>query len=129
MRPLLIGTAIVLALAGCGNATGASSGTDPVPPQYRVTGEVVAAPACPVVRDGQKCPPKPVLDANVVISRAGDDVVSVSTGGDGAFEATLPAGTYTVTATQVGGLGSTASRVVKVPQQTSIRISVDSGIR
>ncbi|MEO7148258.1 MAG: carboxypeptidase-like regulatory domain-containing protein [Terrimesophilobacter sp.] len=114
---LLVATAVVL-LSGCNVHTGI------------VLGSVLAAPACPVQRADQPCPPRPVPGASVVAMVG--DVISGSTLTDsnGAFQLELPTGRYLITATNVGGMRTTATEQVTISDTPRrVVLVVDSGIR
>ena len=114
-----------LTLAACGNTT-ASSGSTAV-----VQGTVLAAPGCPVERAASPCPAIRVSGASIVASLGTVEVARVRSAPDGSFTLTLPAGTYTLTATRPGGYRTLASRVVQVTASSAstITITLDSGIR
>lgn len=123
--PVALLAAAMLALAGCaasGDGEGGRSG--------EVTGVVLAAPACPVVRVDEPCPPRPVAGA-LVEAFEGDDLRGTTrTGNDGSFRLELPHGSYLVTATNTGGLATTASEAVMVSDTpVELELVVDSGIR
>ena len=114
-----------VALAGCGlvpTQPGAAAA---------VRGMVVAAPGCPVERTDSPCPAFHVAGAIVVASRGDTKVTGVRSAQDGSFTLSLPAGTYTLTATAPGGYQSSASKVVDVPADgdVTVTITLDSGIR
>ncbi len=71
------------------------------------------------------------MGADVVASQGDSRVAETHSGADGSFSLTLHAGTYTITATESGGLQNSAVKVVRVPQQglAGVTITVDSGIR
>ena len=96
-----------------------------------VRGVVLAAPGCPVERQDSPCPARRVGDAEVFASQGDSRVADARSGSDGTFSFALPAGMYTITATESQGLRSSASQVVLVPSHgtTSVTITVDSGIR
>jgi hypothetical protein len=123
MRRLLVLTALLV--AGC-----ASSGTHAAA-RGDVTGRVLSAPSCPVMRAGVPCPPRPVTGAQLVALRGGDEVASTRTDAAGRFGLTLPAGRYVIRATNAGAYASTAQRqlVVRAETTVTIRLVVDSGIR
>ncbi len=114
-----------LSLAACGHATSAPPGT------RLVQGTVLAAPGCPVERPGSPCPAIRVPGASVVASRGTVEVARARSAADGSFSLALPAGTYTLTATRLDGYRSSASRVVRVPADgtVTVTLTLDSGIR
>jgi hypothetical protein len=115
------------ALAGCGTGSGpaASAGS------ATLTGQVLAAPSCPVERAESPCPPRPVRGATVEVLRAGDRVATATTDDQGRFVTVVPAGSLLVRATNVGGYRSTAEQRVEAAAggTVTVRLVVDSGIR
>ncbi len=92
---------------------------------------VLASPGCPVERVDSPCPAIHVSGA-VVVARQGDaQLAQVRSSADGSFTLSLPAGTYTITATAPGGYRSQSSRVVLLHGQAdqTVTITLDSGIR
>jgi hypothetical protein len=112
----------VIAVA-CTASTPARSGT--------LEGTVLSAPSCPVERVGSPCPPRPVAGATVEAYRGSHGVAQTATGRSGGFLLRLPAGSYLVRATNVGGYRSTAATQVTVSadRPVSVTLTVDSGIR
>ena len=128
--PMLAALAVLVApLAGCASAPSASPPRSSPPAVGTVAGTVLSAPSCPVERLASPCPPRPVVGATVAFR--GPTSRTVRTGAGGRFTAHVPAGTYTVTATNTGGLRTTATRTVTVRAgaTVSVRLVVDSGIR
>ncbi|MBV9098127.1 MAG: hypothetical protein JO079_08715 [Frankiaceae bacterium] len=126
VRRLVVAALLPLVVVGCGSggqSPGGSAGT--------VSGVVLSAPSCPVERAGSPCPPRTVSGADVVAVRAGKTVAHVRAGADGRFEFQFAAGDYTVTARQVGGIGTSASAmvVVRAGLVATVTLTVDSGIR
>ncbi len=115
--------AAVLGLCGCASQSGTGhSGV--------VTGFVLTAPACPVERIGQECPPRPVSGA-AVVALDGDAVRgSTLTDSTGAFHLRLLEGRYVIRASNVGGYASTAAEQVVISDiPVQLTLVVDSGIR
>ncbi len=112
-------------LVGCGSAGSGQAAS------ARVLGTVLSAPGCPVQQVASPCPPFRVAGADVVALRGGVAVVSARSAADGTFVMSVPAGTYTFTATSSGGYRSSVSQVVHVPAQgdLTITLTIDSGIR
>lgn len=123
IREVLVALVAAVVLTGC-------SGGDDGGSAVVVTGQVLAAPSCPVERVGQPCPPRPVPDA-VVIALIGDQQRGETTSDErGRFRLMLPAGRYTIRATNPGGYASTASAEVTVSTApVQVTLTVDSGIR
>ncbi len=109
----------------------------PAGPTYPIGGQALAGPTCPVEPASPlpgQCAPRPVAGAVLVITDgAGHTVTRVTTGADGRWNASIPAGTYTITPEPVQGLLGTAKAVEvsvavgSVP--TAIEIDYDTGIR
>ena len=95
-----------------------------------VTGTVRSAPSCPVERINSPCPPRPV-DGGLVDALVNGQVrAHTHTDSSGRFHLSLPYGSYTIRATNVGALRTTATRTVHVRRATvAITLVVDSGIR
>jgi Carboxypeptidase regulatory-like domain len=121
-----IAAVATVGLAGCAGGSAASSG-----PHGTVEGRVLSAPSCPVQLVGSPCPPRAVVGATVVATRADRRVASTHTAAGGGFSLRLAPGRYLVTATNVGGFASTAASTVDVRLDTVARLTltVDSGIR
>jgi hypothetical protein len=116
---------LALCLAACASA-GSSPGSD----QLTLTGIVRAEPGCPgPVRLDSPCPPRPVAGATVEAERDRRSVARTTTDRNGRFTLRLPAGTYRVTATNAGGLRTTATQTVVLTANTDITLTVDSGMR
>ncbi|MDT4938951.1 MAG: hypothetical protein QOG80_2622 [Pseudonocardiales bacterium] len=96
-----------------------------------VVGTVLSGPRCPVERVGSPCPPGPVSGADVAALSGGRIRAATKSDGRGGFRLTVPPGSYTITATNVGAYRSTATQqVVVAPGQTvSISLLLDTGIR
>jgi Carboxypeptidase regulatory-like domain len=117
--------AAVLWLCGCADRFGPVTGHSGI-----VTGLVLTAPACPVERVDQECPPRPVSGAAVVAADGEAVRGSTLTDSAGAFHLTLPDGRYVIRATNVGGDASTACEPVAISDTpVHITLVVDSGIR
>ncbi len=124
-RFVLVLLAAVLSLCACAGPGGPDTGRTGV-----VTGFVLSAPACPVERVGQECPPRPVPGASVVALDGEAVRGSTLTDGAGAFHLTLPDGRYVIKASNVGGYVSTATEPVVISKTpVHITLVVDSGIR
>ena len=96
--------ALCVSLIGCGAETPAGSG-------FQVTGHAHAGPTCPVVHNppDPACDDRPVVGASLaIIDAGGREVTVVETDVRGIFEATLPAGRYTLVPQPVEGLMGTA---------------------
>jgi hypothetical protein len=81
-----------------------------------------------------QCAPRSVPGAVLVITDAdGHEVARATTGADGLWSASLPAGTYTITPQPVQGLLGTAHafviRVADGSVPTTLEIDYDTGIR
>jgi hypothetical protein len=130
MHPrLAIGVTLLwaLLLASCTPPSGAS---------YPVGGRAVAGPVCPVERipPDPACAPRPVVGAVLVISAAdGHEVARATTGTDGRWTLTLPAGAYMLTPQPVEGLLGNASplqfTVGATGSSVGLDVTYDTGIR
>ena len=128
-RTRRLAAAIVLTLAtvltGCASA-GHPAGTDLI----TLTGTVRAAPACPGPESlDSPCPPRPVDGATVDADQGGHRVARTTTDGAGRFTLRLAAGTYQITATNTGGIRSTATTTATLPGTSDLTLVVDSGMR
>ena len=122
---LAVATAVAL-LTSCGSSSPRPSNAA----RGVLTGVVDSAPTCPVEQAGSPCPPRPVAGAAVVALRGTDARSMARTDAQGRFRLTLAYGTYTIRATNVGGIGSTATKIVTIgPTNAPIELTVDSGIR
>lgn len=116
--------AAVLLLGAC--RAGPAGGV----PRSPVDGVVFSAPSCPVERAGVPCPPRRVSGAVVVAATGGHEIARTRTDRHGRFRLELPRGTYLIAVTTAGGYVSRAARTVVVGAgPTSVRLTVDSGIR
>jgi len=129
MRGLLCVAFLLIAVVACTPAPGA--------PTYQIGGQALAGPTCPVEpaspAPGQ-CAARPVAGAVLVITDAtGHEVTRATTGADGRWSASVPAGLDMITPQAVQGLLGTANAVQvnvapgSVP--TSIQFLYDTGIR
>jgi hypothetical protein len=129
MRALLVVACLLVALAACTPAPGA--------PTYLISGQALAGPTCPVEPASPlpgQCAARPVAGAVLVITdSAGHEITRATTGADGRWTASVPAGLDMITPQAVQGLLGTANAVQvnvaagSVP--TSIEIIYDTGIR
>jgi hypothetical protein len=100
-----------------------------------LSGQVVAGPVCPVVRDppDPECADRPVPDATLVIEAAGaGEAARVTSDEDGLFEIALPPGDYFLVPQPVDGLmGTAAAQPFQIEANRTIELSVvyDTGIR
>jgi hypothetical protein len=124
MKPAVLAVPAALLLAGCASSSAST-------PAAAVSGRVLSAPSCPVAQQGVPCPPRPVAGAAVVASRSGVVIARAHTDDHGYFHLTVASGRCRITATNLGGYQSTASRVVLVGADRTpfVRLVVDSGIR
>jgi hypothetical protein len=124
MKVLLAAALLMVGISACASGT---SGTG----QVTVGGRVLAAPSCPIAREGSACPPKPVTGAVVDAVANGDTVASTTSGSDGTFTLQLPAGRYSLTAKVSAGFPATAMKDIDVPAAGlgGVTLTLDSGIR
>jgi hypothetical protein len=109
---------------------GGSGGTGP----SGIAGTAVAGPVCPVVRTNDpNCNPRPVADTVVVVRGLdGSEVARTKTNAAGAFQMTLPPGSYTVGGEQTSGFPVPPAPVavtVVANTQTRVDLLFDTGIR
>ena len=117
----------VLALSGCATKTAGPS--TPKDSGIRVTGTVTASPACPgPQRVDSSCPNRPVVGAPVELATNGSVFASTTTDATGHFQLTVPAGTYVITARNVG-YASHTTQMITVTGPVDVPLVVDSGIR
>ena len=97
-----------------------------------IEGITEADPQCPISTPDNPCPPKPVSKTIAVNSDGGREVARVTSGIDGRFRISLPAGIYVITEVLAGaGPPSLKPLRVVVPPATFVRVAVlfDTGIR
>jgi hypothetical protein len=118
---------LLIAVVGCTPAPAGST--------YQIGGQALARPTCPVEPASPlpgQCAPRPVADA-VMVDVAGHEVIHATTGADGQWTASIPAGTYAINPQPVQGLLGTAQSVsVSVAAGSvpaAIAITYDTGIR
>jgi hypothetical protein len=117
----------VVALAGCATGTGAPA--SPTASGIEVTGTVTSSPSCPgPQRIDSPCPNRPVIGAPVELATKGSVVASTTTDSTGHFRVTVPAGTYVITARNVG-YASHTTKMITVAGPVDVPLVVDSGIR
>lgn len=129
MRGSTLVAVLLIALAAC---TPASAG-----PTYKIGGQALAGPTCPVEPASPlpgQCAPRPVAGATLVITvGSGKEVTRATTGSDGRWTASVPAGMDTITPQPVQGLLGTARPVSVIAAVGSvpaaIQIDYDTGIR
>ena len=131
---LVAAVALAAALVSCADsrtidATSTGSGTG-------VRGRAVIGPMCPVMRDDQPCPDRPVETTLEIVARASGAVVAtVETDDEGRFAADLSPGDYLVrldaNAPPPGNLPQSAEAdfTVVAGSYTDVTLTFDSGIR
>lgn len=98
-------------------------------------GQVVANPACPVVRSDQPCPPRPLANRTIFLKDEGGLTIlqTLKTDSNGAFQAQLTPAKYRVEVALVGieTVRHAGPIVVTITasQTTNVVIEVDTGIR
>jgi hypothetical protein len=129
MSNLVAIVVLALSLATCS--------APPSAPTFAIAGRAVAGPTCPVEpadpMPGQ-CDPRPVAGATLIVTDGtGHEVVRLTTGQDGGFAASLPAGSYTLTPQPVTGLMGGAQpiefTVSATDPQADLAVAYDTGIR
>jgi hypothetical protein len=131
MRALVV-PLLALVLAACSTSSSQASH-----PAYEIAGLAVAGPTCPVEPANPapgECDPRPVGGATLVVTDdAGRPVLTLTTGEDGRFTASLPAGDYILTPQPMDGLMGGASPVPFTVEATDppmdLVIAYDTGIR
>ena len=136
--PLLTSTVLLLTVvAGCGDATVASTQTSTTPTvmEFEVSGAAHAGPVCPVeqVPPDPACADRPVEGALLkVIDESEIQVGMTSTSTDGSFVIRLPSGRYRLVPEPVEGLLGTAPPIEFVVEDGPVHnldIAYDTGIR
>jgi hypothetical protein len=128
MRSLVAIVVLVLSLASCSASSSA--------PTFAIAGRAVAGPTCPVEpadpMSGQ-CDPRPVAGATLIVSdETGHQVITLTTGQDGGFSTSLPAGSYTLTPQPVTGLMGAPPiefTVSATERPADLAVAYDTGIR
>jgi hypothetical protein len=127
-RVLLAVLLLTMVASACAKATdGAGSGGG-----SGIRGVVVAGPQCPVESAQSPCPDAPLAKTEVQVKRSGNVVATATSDETGAFQVTLPPGTYSVEAvTDMGGIGYARPVDVTVTEGAFAQVSVvvDTGIR
>jgi hypothetical protein len=117
----------VMAVASC--ATGTAVPSTPSGSGVVVTGTVTASPSCPgPQRLDSPCPNRPVNGATVEMAANGSVVATTTTDATGHFQFTIPAGTYDITARNVG-YASRTTQTITVTGPVDVPLVVDSGMR
>lgn len=117
MTPIL-GLVLLVLLAACGSSNSGIQGT------------VMLGPTCPVERQGQSCPDKPLSTSIIITNQRGRTVKTVQSGKDGQFRVALRPGVYTLKVVRQGPMpGSTQTVTVRQDAFTQVQLRVDSGIR
>jgi hypothetical protein len=131
-RSLPLVALLAIVAAGCGVS---GAGGTPTSAQGTLSGNVVAAPTCPVERADKPCQPAPVANREVSIETPDGMVVArVTTNAQGRFSATLDPGPYVVHVAIVRGQPglrqvSPGNATVRAGNTTSVTITLDTGIR
>lgn len=144
---LVLGVGLAISISACapaGTAGTPQSTSTAAPPQSTstststtqgtVNGLVVASPSCPVEREDQPCPPKPVPDRVVMIETTGGKVVThVTTDQKGRFTVTLASGTYDLQvlpgSSQYPAQRQRQQVTVIAGKTVQVQVMLDSGIR
>jgi Carboxypeptidase regulatory-like domain len=118
---------LLVLFAACGNQSSRPSHAA----SAQIVGAVTAGPSCPVERAASPCPNRPVPGALVRALHGLSAVASTRADAQGRYRLTVDPGDYTVVATNMGGLSSTAQRHITVVANstTTADLVVDSGIR
>jgi hypothetical protein len=129
MRSLVAIVVLALSLATCS--------APPKAPTYAIAGRAVAGPTCPVEPADPapgECDPRPVAGATLIVTdETGHQVITLRTGQDGRFAASLPAGSYTLMPQPVNGLMGGAPPIEFAVSATEapadLAVAYDTGIR
>jgi hypothetical protein len=107
----------------------ATAGVTTAVGRFAVTGTVGSSPSCPGPQRAESpCPPKPVAGAAVELTASGAVIASTTTDPTGHFKLLAPAGTYEITARNVG-YASKVTQTITVSGPLDVALVVDSGIR
>jgi hypothetical protein len=108
-----------------------STPTPSVPGVTGVAGTVLVGPQCPVVRQDEPCPDRPLEATIMFLDEGGQSVASVRSGTDGRFFVALQPGVYRIVPEDFGRLphASESSVTVTAGQVAEVIVSYDSGIR
>jgi hypothetical protein len=128
MRKLLIIHIGLLLLAGCGPSL------PDAPPNTGIMGQALLGPNCPVVQEGQPCPDRPYVDAEIdLLDDSGRTLTTLTVDAAGAFRVDLPPGRYTLVPRPLEGVPfpTAGEQTVEVTEgrYTEVIVSYDSGIR
>jgi hypothetical protein len=99
-----------------------------------VTGVSVVDSGCPVLKQGENCPDKPMpARLSVTPINSSEVVAKVDTGPDGAFRIPLTSGSYTMTPQNMSGAplpySAPISFDVHEREFTTVMVRFDSGVR
>jgi hypothetical protein len=139
-RMLLVVVAFAIAVVGCIGAPAASPAGSLSPGasasgRTGLGGSATAGPVCPVekVPPDPACAARPVVGATLVVrDGSGREIARATTGPDGTFFVTVPAGTYVVEPQAVQGLMGTAPPqdvTVAAGATATMTVVYDTGIR
>jgi hypothetical protein len=130
MRAIAALVLMTMLLAGCGSATGDTTGTVP---KGRLVVTVLAWPTCPVEQAGTPCDPRPPQRVTLVVERlSGERVAQVAARAGHVTLGGLPAGRYRLISQPVSGLMGTPAPVgfsIAAGAATHIHLTYDTGIR
>lgn len=119
-RALACGALASVALAGA--LVACAEARAPAPEGTGVRGRATIGPMCPVVREGEECPDRPVQTTLQIVARGTDDVVArVTSDDDGRFSAALAPGDYTIR------LDPQAPPPGNMPQAVEVDFTVTAG--
>lgn len=100
-------------------------------PVSGIYGTITAGPTCPVERQGQPCPPRPVV-ATVEVRRRNHTVASARSNSAGDYAVGVPRpGTYTIVVDTGSTFPRCPTKTVMVPRGQSVQVDItcDTGIR
>jgi len=96
-----------------------------------VSGRVELGPTCPVETEASPCPPAPAAGVTVELRDPDGVVAATTTGSDGSFQLSAPAGDFELIARSTEGLPSEDSEQVHLDagDDLAIDLMLDTGIR
>jgi len=130
-RTALVGLALLsISVAGCGDSSGPATETY----DSGIHGRATVDGGCPVIRQGEPCPDRPI-SADIQVTPVGSDmpIATVTSDEDGTFEVRVPPGDYVVSGAASDGSRFPYTKPVDVTVTahtfTWVRVAFDTGIR
>jgi hypothetical protein len=125
-------TAASSTTSGSGRTTATQAAPPLLPPSgLGAYGYVTAGPTCPVEKQGQPCPPRPVSAAIDAHNESGATVASTTSDSYGRYALALLSGSYTLVVIAPSGWPRCPNTSVTVLSGSAVRadVSCDTGIR